>query len=215
MKHNVFAGAGALAAALLLASSASALTIYSTNFNGTQLTVAAISDTQFLFDIKNPTAGWAGATSLGSFAFNTNIIGTAGTLAGSEVFPAVEAGTLVPGGLNASGCDGTGAFFCFSFAPPVAVASEMLFNITTTGTFDYSTTNVPDLKIQFLDSTGAKVGSLFSAYIPLFTDCVFINPTGGGGGGIPEPATWAMMVVGVGAIGAVMRKRRQMGLAIA
>ena len=29
-----------------------------------------------------------------------------------------------------------------------------------------------------------------------------------GGVGVPEPATWAMMLVGLGGLGAVMRKRR-------
>jgi hypothetical protein len=33
------------------------------------------------------------------------------------------------------------------------------------------------------------------------------------GGQIPEPATWSMMIVGVGMIGAVMRKRRKMAWA--
>ena len=31
---------------------------------------------------------------------------------------------------------------------------------------------------------------------------------GGGGGGIPEPATWAMMIMGFGAAGTVLRRRR-------
>jgi hypothetical protein len=31
---------------------------------------------------------------------------------------------------------------------------------------------------------------------------------GGGQGGIPEPATWAMMILGFGGVGAVMRRRR-------
>lgn len=35
-------------------------------------------------------------------------------------------------------------------------------------------------------------------------DCGF----GGGGGGVPEPATWAMMLVGFGGLGVMMRRRR-------
>ena len=36
-----------------------------------------------------------------------------------------------------------------------------------------------------------------------------------GAPGVPEPATWAMMMVGFGGLGAVMRKRRSQGLAAA
>jgi len=37
-----------------------------------------------------------------------------------------------------------------------------------------------------------------------------VTEIGGGGGGaaVPEPATWAMMIVGFGAAGAMMRRRR-------
>lgn len=31
---------------------------------------------------------------------------------------------------------------------------------------------------------------------------------GPGGGGVPEPSTWAMMILGMGAVGTVMRRRR-------
>lgn len=43
------------------------------------------------------------------------------------------------------------------------------------------------------------------------TTATFTGPGGGistGGGGVPEPATWAMMLIGVGAIGSVLRMRR-------
>ena len=36
---------------------------------------------------------------------------------------------------------------------------------------------------------------------------------GGGGGGVPEPATWAMMLLGFGGMGAILRRRRQAALA--
>jgi hypothetical protein len=34
---------------------------------------------------------------------------------------------------------------------------------------------------------------------------------GGGGGGVPEPATWALMILGLGGVGATMRKRSRAG----
>ena len=39
--------------------------------------------------------------------------------------------------------------------------------------------------------------------------------SGGPGGFIPEPATWAMMIIGFGGVGALMRRRRRGMLAIA
>lgn len=35
------------------------------------------------------------------------------------------------------------------------------------------------------------------------------------GGNVPEPATWALMILGMGGVGAVLRSRRRRGLAIA
>jgi hypothetical protein len=37
--------------------------------------------------------------------------------------------------------------------------------------------------------------------------------SGGGTGGVPEPATWALMLMGFGGLGAVLRRRRQAALA--
>ncbi len=43
-----------------------------------------------------------------------------------------------------------------------------------------------------------------------FGGSVSFQPFGGGGtpGGVPEPATWAMLISGLGAVGAVARRRR-------
>jgi hypothetical protein len=40
-----------------------------------------------------------------------------------------------------------------------------------------------------------------------------IDPGSGGGNGVPEPATWAMMILGFGLIGATARSRRRLVLA--
>ena len=36
-----------------------------------------------------------------------------------------------------------------------------------------------------------------------------------GGGAVPEPATWAMMLMGFGALGTVLRQQRRRGVATA
>jgi hypothetical protein len=228
MKHALFASVGALAAALLMTGSANALTYVANSSNtsgsfqlsgSTTLEVSTVSNTEFVFQITNPTDTWTGAATLLSFAFNGNIIGTTGTITASETSPGSQPGIYTAGGQNSSGCDmsGFGGGFCFTFTPPVGVASVMDFDIKTTGAFDYSSTNVPDLKINFRDATGGFDGNgagQFSSDIPFCASgCPVINPTGGGG--VPEPATWSMMIVGVGMIGAAMRRRRKMALTMA
>jgi hypothetical protein len=42
-----------------------------------------------------------------------------------------------------------------------------------------------------------------------------VAPPGGPIGGIPEPSTWAMLIVGMGLSGAALRRRRRLGLAAA
>jgi hypothetical protein len=50
------------------------------------------------------------------------------------------------------------------------------------------------------------------AYNDGYADNLSLVLTGGTGGGVPEPATWAMMIVGLGAVGSVLRRRRAAAL---
>jgi hypothetical protein len=67
----------------------------------------------------------------------------------------------------------------------------------TQGTYAYS----------LVDSSGAQVDTV-TVNIDVFTGGVTIGGTGGSTGGVPEPATWGMMLLGFGAIGLVMRRQR-------
>ena len=66
----------------------------------------------------------------------------------------------------------------------------------------------PDLKIDWSlsSSSDTHVGSLYSDRIPPCpaAGCVVINPLG-----VPEPATWAMMILGMGMVGMGLRLRRR------
>ena len=46
-----------------------------------------------------------------------------------------------------------------------------------------------------------------------FVDYVTINSSSFQGGGVPEPATWAMMLMGFGGLGAMIRRRRALAMA--
>ena len=95
---------------------------------------------------------------------------------------------------SAAGCTTGGTpGACFSQTPAVALSDSMTFNIQFAGSnLDFS---APELKVQFF--TGQydtrATGSLLSQ---------IITPP------IPEPETYAMMVVGLGVIGWVGRRRK-------
>lgn len=176
--------------------------VFITTFQGATFTVTQNSSTDFTFDIAGAnalTGDWAGAQYLGAFAFN-NIGGAGATVTATLINPATGQFATSTGGdgLNANGCSGSGNFFCFDFSPNIAVASDLRFDVAATGgTFNFANTG-PDLKILWSNSSTVddNVGSLFSAPIP---------PAA-----IPEPYSWTMMLVGVGAIGGALRMRRRM-----
>jgi PEP-CTERM motif len=61
----------------------------------------------------------------------------------------------------------------------------------------------------FNNAAGGNPGGTGFARFGTFVGIIGINQGGGGGGGaVPEPATWAMMIMGFGFVGGAMRRRR-------
>ena len=75
------------------------------------------------------------------------------------------------------------------------------------------TSTIPDtiLSIDLTDglfyADRQQTGAGLNFSVP---DSVLINPTAPPGPGVPEPAAWALMILGFGATGAAMRRRRTM-----
>jgi hypothetical protein len=128
-----------------------------------------------------------GRTGINAFAFSDPTVGTvtSGTSTGF---------TFKTGGLNSSGCNLTGNFFCFAnngYTLPNSSSVSLDFSVTSNMVGSW-TNWTPDFKI---DWTGSKNNyDLVSLAIPV--------------NAVPEPATWALMLLGFGGIGVAMRRRR-------
>lgn len=83
------------------------------------------------------------------------------------------------------------------------VSGEEFGNVTGFYYFNFLT---PTNSITLYDTQGFSTATLYG------TGTAPDGGTGGtGGGAVPEPSTWAMMLLGFGAVGAGMRRRRRAG----
>jgi hypothetical protein len=147
-------------------------------------------------------------TGINSLAFNNPTGGTVTTgLMNGYVFHT--------GGLNSTGCNDSGNFFCFDNPniPPTPASPDLSGTLTFTFNATSDTAGVwpsyaPDFKIDWV-GTGQNNYDLVSQPIPV-NDCrAGTCPTPTPFSVTPEPATWAMMLVGFGFVGAAMRRRKQ------
>ena len=207
------AAAAASALALTFGTAASALTTYTLStgnvglsgfpppYGTVDVTLANATTANIVFTSATPTYYFLGAQ-----AADVNVNATTWTL--SNLLG--NGGALTNGGSNT--VDGFGVFnqTIDQFDGFGARSSSISFTLTNVGG-----TWGSDSLVLTANSLGNTVGAHIGACDAGCTQFLSTGfATNGPGGVIPEPATWAMMIVGFGGIGAMLRRRRSLALAI-
>lgn len=196
MKHALF-----LLAATALATTAmpaAAVTVFNTSLSGAN---------------EAPMPNTSTATGGGSLVLSDDmnsvdiVLNWAGLIGGPATGAHIHCCSL-PGANSAVAID---------FGPPSATTGMLTrtYNLTTAGTFTTGFTN----------ANGGTVASARTAFLNgLTSGRTYYNVHNGqfpGGeirgqlAAVPEPATWGMIIVGFGAIGGTMRRRRGSGTTVA
>jgi hypothetical protein len=148
----------------------------------------------------------SGALSGGS-TITANLFDANGAAAGTPLWNSGSLQSYL--GISGTPNNPIGAYILPSGATGWAVYQASLSNITLTGS--------PNDAYTLLLGQGLATGSYILAYIGNPATGNFDATANSGAireiGGVPEPATWAMMLLGFGGIGVAMRRRRKVALA--
>ncbi len=178
----------ALALGLAFASSASANTL---TYQGVTFNTWAIDTDSMGLSILNATSAtgnWAGVSFLKAFEIKGIGDVTGATISPSQFAVTADHGLSANVGCSTGGTPGA----CFSASTPLSLTNNMTWTIDFTGS-NLSFT-APHLKVQFLTTLNDSkaTGDVLSQNIPA----------------VPEPETYAMLLAGLGMMGAIARRRR-------
>ena len=158
------------------------------------LTYEGTSGNSYLFNyLVNNSSSTASRVTVFGFDANPNITGATST----GVFPTVSSGSMAS--FNLEVCfDSGNTQNCNSSTGGAGVVN--------------GTTGSGRLTLNFASPQNSiQLSNFLDRYQGVGTSG--ISAEGHPVGGVPEPATWAMMLLGFGGIGAAMRRRRKPGLA--
>ncbi|WP_240791856.1 PEP-CTERM sorting domain-containing protein [Rhodoferax bucti] len=148
-----------------------------------------------ILNATHATGDWFGISFLKAFEIKN--LGSEVTSASVVSGPGTSVSTTIKGlAGNGLGCNtGNTNGACFSFASPLSLTDSMTWRIdfSANGALNF---NTPHVKVQFMDELNSrrKQGDLLSQNLPVSA--------------VPEPETYAMLLAGLGLMGAVARKRK-------
>jgi hypothetical protein len=136
-----------------------------------------------------------------SFAFN---LGGLSANIGSITDNGTGTFASVPGPVNQS------PFGSFQYALDCNSGCITGYNAASPSQLNFVVTGAGALTVANLTATSsANYGNVLFAADVVSPGGFTGNVGGGGGGGIPEPATWGLMLLGFGGMGAMLRNRRR------
>jgi PEP-CTERM motif len=190
-------------------------------------TLSASAPVYFTFDVTGlPTTPILATLTLSGVSTD------AGSMSGGDVIQGGIGGTFSI--TSATPVDGTtnlltGTFSGAQISGPAFGTTTSVQDNFATGSVTYATGLAKSLLSFGSDTSGdgfsfsgtslttlALKGNSPASFSGVFTGNFAATSAGpGGAGGVPEPATWAMMLVGAAAVGGVLRRSRQTALTLA
>ena len=168
-----------------------------------------IGSDNFVFDytLRNTASNPVTAARISVFGFDLAPSFLVASVISGSVFDGFSSGSM-SGGISVGGC--------LTAGPNCAGGGGgggVLIGNSTSGRFSFVTlTGTGMLTLSNLHLRGQSIDA---PTLDIRGGGALYNPIEGGGGNnaVPEPATWAMMLLGFGAIGATIRHRRRLAYA--